>query len=451
MIRHYVVPIYLAACLLLGGASAAGIIANLLLQIAAIPLIGWALWQALQTRPAPQLRIPLVMLGLLVVLMLLQLIPLPPSVWTLLPGRGAVVDGYRLLGIPLPWLPLSLSPHDTLASLFWLLPAFAVFLAITMLGAFRGRAIAWAIVGVTLLSVGLGALQVIGGADGEAYIYRITNHGQAVGFFANSNHNATLLLVCIPFLAALQATLLKRAKSPRSASAIRLTIGATYAVVLVGLLINSSLAGIGLALPVALTSWVLFGRQRAGIRTAMIGATLVVSLAAIVTIAVGPFGNNLFGQQTEYAELSRQTSFAVTLDAAHDYFPIGSGVGSFQPVYRTYEPLASVTPTYMNHAHSDWLEILLETGLPGMALAGMFLVWWAMRARAIWTADEPDRFAQAAVIASAAILLHSIVDYPLRTAALSAVFAACVALMSGVRPFAKARRTTESSARHLSL
>ncbi|KQN22947.1 O-antigen polymerase [Sphingomonas sp. Leaf33] len=451
MIRHYVVPVFLAACLVLGGASAAGFIANLLLQIAAIPLIGWALWQALQASPAPSSRIPLVMLGLLVVLMLLQLVPLPPSLWTLLPGRGSVVEGYRLLGIPLPWLPLSLSPHETLASLLWLLPAFAVFLAITLLGAFRGRGIAWAIVAVTLASIALGALQVIGGQSGGAYLYRITNYGQAVGFFANSNHNATLLLVCIPFLAALQATLLARAKSPRSASAIRLMVGAIYAVLLVGLLINSSLAGIGLALPVALTSWVLFGRQRPLLRRAMIGATLVVSLAAIVTIAVGPFGNNLFGQQTENVELSRQTSFALTLKAAHDYFPIGSGVGSFQPVYRTYEPLGTVTATYMNHAHSDWLEILLETGLPGMALAGLFLVWWGLRVRAIWSADEPDRFAQAAVIASAAILLHSVVDYPLRTAAISAVFAACVALMSGVRPFVKARRTTESSARHLSL
>ncbi len=450
MIRHYIVPVYLAACLILGGASAAGFIANLLLQIAAIPLIGWSLWQLLQAHPTPQLRIPLVMLALLVVLMLLQLIPLPPSLWTLLPGRDAVVAGYRLIDVPLPWLPLSLAPSGTLASLLWLLPAFAVFLAITALGAFRGRAIAGAIVAVTLVSIALGALQVIGGNNGGTYIYQVTNYGQAVGFFANSNHNATLLLVCIPFLAALQATLLKRAKSPRSASAIRLIVAATYAIILVGLLINSSLAGIGLGLPVVLTSWLLFGRQRPLVRRGLIGATLVVSIAAIVTIAIGPFGNNLFGQQTANVELSRQTSFALTLRAAHDYFPIGSGVGSFQPVYRTQEPLDSVTTIFMNHAHSDWLEILLETGLPGMALAGLFLVWWAMRARAIWTADEPDYFAQAALVATAAILLHSVVDYPLRTAGLSAVFAACVGLMSGVRPFVRTRRT-ESSARHLSL
>lgn len=36
MIRHTVVPVYLLACLLLGGASAAGFAANLALQIAAL-------------------------------------------------------------------------------------------------------------------------------------------------------------------------------------------------------------------------------------------------------------------------------------------------------------------------------------------------------------------------------------------------------------------------------
>lgn len=446
MIRHFVVPAYLLLCLLLGGASAAGFTANLLLQLAALPLIGWSLWQLTRAGPPPQVRAPLGLIGLLVAILLLQLVPLPPAVWTLLPGRAPVVEGYRLLGLPLPWLPLTLAPDGALASLLWLLPAFATFLAIVLLGAFRGRAIAGAIVGVTLASVALGALQVIGGG---AYLYEVTNNGLAVGFFANSNHNATLLLVCIPFLAALQATLLRRA-SQRSASAIRLMVAAAYAVVVVGLLINSSLAGIGLGVPVALVSWTIFGRQGLTIRRVALAATAVATIAAIATIAVGPFGNNLFGQQTANAELSRQTSFALTLRAAHDYFPFGSGVGSFQGVYRTQEPLATVGSTYMNHAHSDWLEILLETGLPGMVLATVFVIWWFRRARTIWTAEEPDHFARAAIIAIAAMLLHSVVDYPLRTAALSAVFAACVGLMSGVRPYVRPRKTP-TAARHLSL
>jgi O-antigen ligase len=186
------------------------------------------------------------------------------------------------------------------------------------------------------------------------------------------------------------------------------------------------------------------------LRRGTVVATVIVSIATVVTIVVGPFGNNLFGAQKANVELSRQTSFALTVRAAHDYFPIGSGTGSFQPVYHMQEPLASVTTTFMNHAHSDWLELLLETGIVGLAFAALFLTWWGVRLRAIWRAKEPDPFAQAAVIATAAIMLHSVVDYPLRTAALSAVFAACIGLMSGVRPYTQ-RSRQPSLARHLSL
>ena len=448
MIRHAVVPAYLLLCLLLGGASAAGFIANFMLQIASLPLIGWAIWQMVQERPSAQIRAPLGLLAIFLVIALLQLVPLPPALWTVLPGRSAVVQGYRLLGVPLPWLPLTLAPDVALSSILWLLPAFASLLGVVVLGVFRGRGIATAIVAVTLASVAIGALQVIGGTS--AYLYRVTNYGVAVGFFANANHNATLLLVCIPFLAALQATLLKRSGSQRSASAIRLLVGAAYAIILVGLLINSSLAGIGLGVPVALGSWLAFGNQRPALRRGIVVATVVLSLAAVVTIVVGPFGNNLFGTQTSNVELSRQTSFALTLRAARDYFPVGSGTGSFQPVYHMQEPLGSVTTTFMNHAHSDWIELLLETGLVGIAFAALFLAWWIVRVRAIWRAEEPDPFAQAAVIATAAIMLHSVVDYPLRTAALSAVFAACLGLMSGVRPYTR-RSRAPSSARHMSL
>lgn len=448
MIRHTVAPFYIVACLLLGGASAAGIAANLLLQLAAIPLIGWALWRLLQNGVAPQTRTPLLLLALFVVIAVIQLIPLPPSIWTRLPGRESVAQGYRLLDLPLPMLPLSLAPTETVASILWLLPAFAALLLIIVLGAFRGRWIAGAIVAVTLASVALGALQVVGGAS--VYLYEKTNYGVGVGFFANPNHNATLILTCIPFLAALQSALLKRASS-RSGSAIRILIIAAYAVILVGVLINGSLAGIGLAVPVTLGTLLVFGRQRPVIRRAMLGGAALASIAALLLIVIGPFGNNLIGEQKQNVESARQTVFAVSLRAAGDYFPFGSGTGSFQPVFRTMEPLSSVNRTYRNHVHNDWLELLLETGVAGIAFATLFLLWWASRVRAIWNAEEPDRFAQAATIATMTMMVHSLVDYPLRTAAMSAVFATCLGLMTQVRPFVRPSRRPAPETRHLSI
>ncbi|RZL73858.1 MAG: O-antigen ligase domain-containing protein, partial [Sphingomonas sp.] len=189
MTRRAIVPAYLVACLLLGGASAAGFIANFLLQLAGLPLIGWALWRILQEPPPPQARIPLALLALFVSITLAQFIPLPPEIWTKLPGRAVIVDGYRLLDIALPWSPLTLTPEAAVSSVLWLLPAIATLLGVIVLGAFRERGIAVAIVAVTIVSIAIGTLQVAGG--GSAYFYRITNHGVAVGVFANANHNAT--------------------------------------------------------------------------------------------------------------------------------------------------------------------------------------------------------------------------------------------------------------------
>jgi hypothetical protein len=63
----------------------------------------------------------------------------------------------------------------------------------------------------------------------------------------------------------------------------------------------------------------------------------------------------------------------------------------------------------------------------------LFLFWWGRRAVAVWGSSNVDHYARAATIASAAILAHSVVDYPLRTAAISAVFAMCLALMAQPR------------------
>lgn len=431
--RHAITPAFLTLALLLGGASAAGYAANLVLQLAALPLIGWSLWTLRNDPPSGPGRALLLFTAALVAFCLLQLVPLPPAIWAALPGRGWVVRNFALLQSPLPWLPLSLAPDRSLASLLWLLPAIAALLAMVALGAFRARWVAWTVVAGTAVAVGLGALQLVGNG---AYLYAVTNRGTAVGFFANANHHATLLLASIPFIAALQAQAGRRTRSRRNGSAIAVLTAAAFAVVAVGLLTNHSLAGVGLCVPVALASFLFIRRDRTGVRPWLLGLAGLISVSAIVVIVLGPFGNNLIGEQRENADLSRQTSITRTLHAAGEYLPFGSGVGSFLAIYRTQEPAETTTRTYMNHAHSDWAELALETGVPGLVFAAAFLWWWCRRVGAIWGADEVDRFGRAAAIASATIMVHSLVDYPLRTAALSTLFAVCLGLMSGVRPYA---------------
>jgi O-antigen ligase len=449
VLRAGVVPVYLVMCLLLGGASAAGYVANMLLQMLAIPLIAWSLMSRRET-PLPRASRQLMVLTvLLVAITLIQLVPLPPTIWTQLPGRGEIVAGYQLLGMPLPWLPISVAPYLTIASLLWLLPALAVLLAMLRASAFSTVWLALAVTAVTIVGIALGAIQRSG--NQTAYLYDITNYGMATGFFSNGNHMATLLMVTMPFVSALYLVARAESRSPQRSSGLLVILVGAAGILVVGIAINGSLAGLGLSIPViGASALMVLSRKHRIPRWAPI-PLVIFFIAAAALVFSSPLGNNLTTGQARTDPISRYTSFLNTIAAGKDYFPAGSGVGSFSTIYPMYEDSETMTTTYVNHAHSDYLEIFLETGMPGIALLFAFFVWWIIRAFVIWRADDADQFARAATIAAGAILAHSLVDYPLRTAAISALFAMCLALMAEARPAPRQReRHGQSRARHLS-
>jgi O-antigen ligase len=446
--RPFVIPIFIGVCLLLGGASAAGYSANMLLQLTAIAIIAWSL-VAERSAPLPRVASQLLVLTVAMLgLMAVQLIPLPPGLWTALPGREEAAAGFQLLGEPLPWLSISLTPDRTVAAALWLLPALAVLLAMIRAGAYKPEFLAGVILAVTLVAIAIGAVQRAG--NEAAYFYQITNRGLGTGFFANANHMATLLMCAIPFLSAFYLVARSRSRSAQRSSALLVILAGTLGVLVVGLIINGSRAGLGLAVPVLIASGLMLLSRKRRIPAWTLLPVLVLSLVGIASVFFAPVGND-FTQQVQDVSISRSTFFPNTIRAALDFLPLGSGVGSFTSVYPLYENPAIITSTYANHAHSDFLELWLETGVPGMLLLVVFLLWWARRAIAIWRSEEVDQFARAATIASGAIIGHSLVDYPLRTAAVSAIFAACCALMAESRPWVRPRRTSgQTEARHLS-
>jgi O-antigen ligase len=448
-LRHALIPAFFVLCLLLGGASAGGFWGNMLLQLAALPIIAAAAVARRGTPLSTASRQLLLLAGLAIVLILLQLVPLPPGLWTALPGRAGIADGFRMIGQPLPWLSLSLDPYRTIASALWLLPALAALVGILILGAYRASWLTAALAAVTIVSIAIGALQISGGDRSPWYFYAITNFGSTTGFFANANHFATLMVATIPFLAALYLTAIARGRSVQKSSGLFVVLAGALVVTMGGIAINFSIAGIGLSVPVLAASllMILSRRRRLPRWTPLLIALLLAgSVAAVFT---APFGNNLTSRGAAAQEDSRYNSFRKTSAAAAEFMPVGSGIGTFQAIYRTREDPAAVDHFYMNHAHSDLLELALETGVPGLALLLLFLVWWGRRAATIWRAEEADYYARAATIATAAIMAHSLVDYPLRTAAISALFAIGCALMA--EPRAAARRSKERSkgeARH---
>lgn len=452
-LRLALVPAFLALCLVLGGASAAGIWANMLLQLLAIPIILAALLRTPSTPVAAPGRQLLGLLLLLIAVIAVQLVPLPPALWTALPGRGEVAAGFVALGQEPPWLPLSLAPYRTISSALWLLPAIAVLLAVLRLRAYKPGWTAWTIVSVTAVSVAIGALQVGGGTGNPLYFYEITNYGASTGFFSNANHLATLLVCTFPLMTAIYLHARSKGRSMQRSSGLLVILVGAVGVVVVGVAVNRSLAGLGLAVPaLAASGLMILSRKRRLPRWAAPAAALSV-LAAVAIAFSAQLGNNLTAEEARASEDSRYTSFGRSLGAAADFLPAGSGIGTFQAVYRQREDPTQISRFFMNHVHNDWIEVALETGVPGLIVLALFLYWWARRTIAIWRSDERDPYALAATVVTALILAHSFVDYPLRTAAISALFALCCALMAEPRPAGRVLREesgTRGGARHLS-
>jgi O-antigen ligase len=378
-------------------------------------------------RPASQLLI-LVMLALVVVAA--QLVPLPPGLWTTLGPRQQLIDGFEALGVPVPAQPLSLAPTAGLASLLSLIVPLAVFCAMVRLKAYRPQWLAIALIAGTMAGIALGAAQVASSQFGASrwYLYQDTNPGRAVGFFANADHMASLLVVAIPFLAALVAGA-KTGSMQRRSAMVAIAAGVAL-VILVGLVLNGSLAGYGLGLAVVAASTLIVlpsgNRFRLGI--AVTAAFLLIGAVALLETTAT--GSGRIGQHATSAVQSRAELFSTTSRAAREFMPFGSGLGSFRDVYPLYERAAQVTTTYAVHAHNEYAELVLELGLAGVLLIMLFVGWWGWRVWRVWRAAEAEVFARAAAIASAALLFHSFVDFPLRTSALAGCFGMCMALLA---------------------
>ena len=446
-IRSAVLPAYVLLCIVLGG-SVQGVWGVAALQLLAIAIIGWSLLTKDALPLSAAAKALLVIAGLAVLLVVVQLVPLPPAMWTALPGREPIAEGYRLLGQRPPSLPISLTPYDTASTALTLLPPLAVLIGMLVAGAYRASWLAIVILIGTFAAVLLGALQV--GGSGEVaslwYLYDDTNYGVATGFFANSNHMAALLVISVPFLFAIIVSLRQRARNPRAGSAVLLVAVAGLLVLLVGIFLNGSLAVLLLGPAVVITGATMLLPQGMRLRGPLTAVALA-SIAAILVVYVTPLNDKLAASNaTSFG--TRQTMWSTTIPAIKANGLVGSGVGSFAQVYPQYEDPAAVTTTFVNHAHNDYLEVALETGIPGVMLVVAFLIWWASRAVPIWRSAAVDRYALAASIASAAILVHSLVDYPLRTAALSAIMAACLALMAQPRPREKEGEDLWPTTRH---
>lgn len=394
----------------LGGSARADVPQLLILRPAAVLALGLAL-ATVSRRHVAGFGAPVALALAAVLLPALQLLPLPPEVWRSLPGRALVAEVDAAAGLGALWRPLSMTPPETLnALLAGLVPLAVLLLAIQLPSEQQARLVlvALALGGLSAL---IGFLQLLGDPQGALYFFEVTNNGAAVGLFANRNHQAVLLACMIP-LAFAAASLPRRgpasvaqgtgwqsrgrAYQPRRRIAWPMLLALAATAMLVPLiLITGSRSGLLmgtlalLSLPLVLPQGTL--RRGAVSRGAWLGvaALLAAGLALAAIWLDRDLALDRLLQATPFEDL-RLRILPTLLELAREQWLWGTGLGSFERVYQVREPAALLLPVYVNHAHNDWLELVITGGLPALVLVALGLGALVARLPALVGGREAD-------------------------------------------------------------
>ncbi|MFC4293982.1 O-antigen ligase family protein [Novosphingobium tardum] len=367
-----------------------------------------------------------------------QLVPLPPQIWRQLPAHEYPAHLLGLFGQS-PWLPLSLTPSRTISSGFAFAPALAVYLAARDLPAAQANRILGWLVAFAGISALLGLLQVSGGTGSKLRFYAITNDDAAVGFFSNANHFGTFVALCAPIAVYLGLRFdLKR----REASYGPLVLGGGVALLLIaGAIASFSRAAYGAAaIALLLSAFMILLRlpiPRRARGFAISGLALAIAVAGLVLVRTPLFQH--LAETDQVGTDGRLALVPVYLRMIAASFPFGTGLGSFDATYRAFENYEKMSANYLNNAHNDLAQVVIEAGLLGLVV---LIGWVVLIGRTLGNAArhpealEGERslgWLRLAVLAYGIIVLlgHSLVDYPLRGAAASATFALLLALTVG--------------------
>ena len=419
----------------LGGASRADELQQVVVAFAALVAIGAALWP-LDFTAFRDARGVMIGIGLAYGLLLIQLLPIPPAAWDALPGHAIYGTVAREVGST-PWRPITVSPDLTLNAITGLLPATALAMLGLMLN-FRSRVrVAELLVAIACVSAVLGLVQLAAG--GTAFrLFRTSSANSAVGLFANRNHQAVMMAISLPIVAALASIKLRECARPDRILALAVGIGALalIAIAAAGSRMGLLLGAIGMVSAASILflcadRTILAVPRRRGLWAACAAAALALMVPIGLLIERSGAIERLTSR--EAIEQTRVAALEPMLEAARSFMPFGAGFGTFDPVYQRFEPDALLSIIYLNQAHNEPVQLAIEGGVAALGLLAMFLLWWLRAAaRAVRPRESAQRRAMgiAAATATLILMLSSLVDYPLRTPLLSGVFALfCVELV----------------------
>ncbi|WP_161485420.1 O-antigen ligase family protein [Aurantiacibacter atlanticus] len=420
----------LALAISLGGGGVAYGLHNLAIQLFALTILAMNRGAVVGfARNGPRWLLVLVIVTM--ALPLIQLVPLPSGLWQALPGRELVVASFAVLGLEEgQWFPVSVDRARTLVAFCGTLaPATMIVLGSMLVLPDRLRLVRTFIV-LALAALLLGIVQ-LGSANSFGLLYPITSKPDVLyATFANRNSTGLLFVLALALLVA--------SPIPHRREWLLASVGAG-SILAVGVIITQSRSSmVLLAIVLAFTAFrvvstILKGRRGArpvvnpaGILAGVAG--LGILLAILGSAAMGGRAADSFERFTQ-GQTDRPEMWEDGIYAAQAYWPVGSGMGTFDEVFQVYESLEYVSPRRAGRAHNDFIEIAIEGGIFTLLLS---LVWlgWSARAALGNSLAGAKWLNWGAGVGIGCIALQSLLDYPLRNQSLLCAAALLIVLLA---------------------
>jgi len=341
----------------------------------------------------------------------------------------------------LPWLnPFAPGPSPAVVPWLVTLMAIGYLLLFVSLRSFHDEAVnkvafsqrwvfpaasAWLLAGV--LSSAIALLQYFGATG---FFEPWVNHARLGEAFANlrqRNQFATLTNM------ALAALIWFAHRTPRRAQWLAILLGCALAVGNAASQSRTGLVQLGLVCALCAV-WGLWRQAMA--RTILLAAVITYALATFLLPLLGGFDLSIFGMAArlwagDLPCASRITLWSNVLHLIAQKPLLGWGWGELD--YAHYITLYD-GPRFceiLDNAHNLPLQLAVELGIPVALLVCGVFTWWALRQRP-WREVDPTR--QLAWSVLAAILLHSMLEYPLWYGPFQMAFWICIGLLWRLAP-----------------
>jgi O-antigen ligase len=327
-------------------------------------------------------------------------------------------------------------PHDTISlALIYIsygILCFIVTQSLSRSSQVRSLALIFSVYGAVLAAFAL--IQGIS-SNGKLYWIREPHMGGWIyGPYVNHNHYAGLMemLVPIPLVISLTNFTSRRNRN----------LAAVAAAVMAGTVFLSGSRGGMLAMICELVLLAVFlAKQKRGIRTAVaLGLFLVIVAGLLSWIGGSELSRRIATVGASHSELSSDIRTYINRDALRMFLKkpiLGWGLGTFPVIYPQFRTF--YTNFFVNEAHDDYLQLLVETGFVGFAAMIWFLVIVyrnAMRKIKDWSSDIGGAASLACLLGLSGILVHSAFDFNLQIPANAALFYV-LCTVAASEPFAR--------------